>query len=55
MHVFSTKNIFLLKKISGELFTVTPFFIYMNVSRFKQFETFFTDGFEMRFGLNKIG
>ena len=43
---------FLMKIISGEMFTVTPVFTYMNVSRF---EAIFTDGFEIRFGLNKIG
>ena len=37
------------------MFTVTPVFIYMNVFRFKQFETFFMDGFAIRFGLDKIG
>ena len=37
------------------MFTVTPVFVYINVSRFKKFETFFTDGFEIRFGWNKIG
>ena len=43
------------EKISGEMFTVTLIFTYMNMSCFKQFETFFTDGFEICFGLNKIG
>ena len=47
--------IIIIKNINGKMFTVTTDFIYMNVSRFKQFETFFTDGFEIRFGLNKIG
>ena len=37
------------------MFTTTLVFTYMNVSRCKQFETYFTDGFEIRFGLNKIG
>ena len=54
MHAFSTKTIFLMKKISGEMFTVTPVFTYVNVSCFKQLKKFFTDGFEIRYGLNKI-
>ena len=49
------KNIFNEKKISGEMFTETPVFTYVNMSRFEQFETFFTDSFEIHFGLNKIG
>ena len=43
MRVFSTKTIFFnekKKKISGEMFTLTPGFTYMNVSRCKQFKTF---------------